>query len=298
MLTLACLLDWVIDRRQETPLVLRQVLFFGQAVLWVLSGALLVLGPICRRLSNTRLALYVERKVPDLDHRLISAVQLNQPRADTRGMSPTLIGLVTREAENWVKALDCASLADHRRLSWAAAVVAPILVVAGVCFLLWPDTVQALVARQFLQDCDIPRSVYLESVDPDRIGIAGQEVVLTFHAFGSRLSEDLQGELRIDPEGQPSVQFPLVFKEMTASNEALFEATVPPSVVDYAYRAWLADGRLRQPAHVHIESYPVVVEQQAWVRLPSWCGKRPDGQPFEMEQPRGDIFALPGSTPA
>jgi hypothetical protein len=296
VLTVACLIDWVVDLRQDTPRALREGMLVTQAGLWVLSALVLVLVPVLRRLSNNRLALFVEEKIPDLDHRLISAVQLNKPRADTRGMSPALIGVVTQEAEIRARALHFPRLADHRRLGWAAAVLAPLGIVAGLCFALWPDTMLALLARQLLDDCDIPRSVHLESRDGDHVGLAGEELVLIFRASGANLSEDVQGEVRIDPQGQPSMSLPLVFKEESGDGVMLFETHVPPSIVDYSYKAWLRDGRLRHPYRVHIEAHPAIEEQQAWIRMPDWCGRRPNGQPYELERPRGDIFALPGTS--
>src|SRR5262249_39046121 len=97
----ACLIDYVIDREQDTPWVLRLGLFFLQAVLVVGAAALFLVKPLLGgKLSDSELALRVEDKHQKLQHRLISAVQLNQPGAETEGMSAELITKVTREAQN------------------------------------------------------------------------------------------------------------------------------------------------------------------------------------------------------
>src|SRR4029077_922332 len=41
---------------------------------------------------------------------------------------------------------------------------------------------------------------------------------------------------------------------------------------------------------------PAIVKQDAWVRLPAYSGLRPNGQPYELHQPRGDLSGLPGTT--
>src|SRR3989442_475795 len=114
-LVVACLIDWSIDRRRDTPFGLRVGLLAAQALLWIV--ALIVLARVgFRRRTHTQLALWVEDKVPEFGHRLISAVELNQPGAAIQGMSPELIAAVTRQAEEQTTTMDFAGLTDARRL--------------------------------------------------------------------------------------------------------------------------------------------------------------------------------------
>src|SRR5688500_13352208 len=85
VLSLACTLDWLIDRSRDTPVPLRVVLTVAQAGLyaaaaWYFPGRLRVPGIV-------RLAGRAERAIPEFDHRLVTALQLNRPRARTEGMS-------------------------------------------------------------------------------------------------------------------------------------------------------------------------------------------------------------------
>ena len=66
--------------------------------------------------------------------------------------------------------------------------------------------------------------------------------------------------------------------------------------MDFSFRAWLGDGRTRQPATVRYEPRPAITRQDAWVVLPEYCGLRPSGQRYEMYQPKADISGLPGSS--
>src|SRR5438067_12717987 len=84
-LAVACLIDWWIDRGRETPFALRVALLVGQIMLAAALGVVWLLAPVARRRSDDDLALFVENKVSDLHHQLISAVQLNRPGADTFG---------------------------------------------------------------------------------------------------------------------------------------------------------------------------------------------------------------------
>ena len=130
----ACLIDYVIDREQDTPWVLRLGLFFLQAVLVVGVAALFLIKPLLGgKLSDSELALQVEDKHPELQHRLISAVQLNQQGAETEGMSPELIAKVTREADKQAARIPFAQVADSGRWVWSAAVAGPVLSIRTVC---------------------------------------------------------------------------------------------------------------------------------------------------------------------
>src|SRR5262245_28811279 len=128
LLLLCGLVDFLIDRTQETPTAIRVGMFLVQAFVAGVAGLLFVLWPQIRRLPDSLLALWVEEKMRQFQHRLISAVQFNQPNADLEGMSKELVAIVTGEAEKLTaKVGGFAKVADHGRLKWAAGVMAPVL---------------------------------------------------------------------------------------------------------------------------------------------------------------------------
>ncbi|MBV9125913.1 MAG: hypothetical protein JO112_21390, partial [Planctomycetes bacterium] len=293
VLTVACLTDWLVDRRQETPWTLRYSLLGVQAALWSLTGILWIFRPLLGRLSDGTLALWVEDRVHRLGHRLISAVQLNRSGAPTQGMSPELIAAVTREAEEQTANIHFTQVADHRRWKWSLALFLPVALVAAGLWLAFPATVEALVARQFLADRPIPRSVLVESVNSEMVVPSGDVADLRFHVTGDAISRDWQGEVRITRAGRPEERVPLEYESRDWPWEATFVAHVPPTDdADFTYQASVRDGRTRDSSRVHYEPRPAVVEQRAWVVLPRYVGLRPDGTPYEQEQPRGDILGL------
>jgi hypothetical protein len=303
VMAVLCLVDWIFDRYEDTPMALRRAMFLCQVILWAALAIILLSWAFMRRVSDTDLALWVEDHDKSFDHRLISALQLNKPDANTRGMSAVLIAAVTRQAEEHAAQVNFGKLADHSRLERATKLAMVAGSVLLITLVFWHQTIAALVARQFLADREIPRSIALESVTRS-VWPSGEEVVLRFRVRGA-LHPAMQGEVRIDPNQEPndkhappSEYYPLVFETQTRESpgEAIFTARVRASTIGYHYRAWLSDGRSRRPNSLRLEPRPAIVKQEAWVRLPAYTGLRPDGQPYELYQPRGDVAGLPGTT--
>src|SRR5262249_18634159 len=116
----ACIIDWTVDLWDDTPWTLRLFMLRAQVALLGLTVLLLVVWPQLRRYRNERLALQVEAKRPELQQRLISALELNRPDARTAGMSAELMAVLTQEAEEKTRPINFAALADHRRLKRSA----------------------------------------------------------------------------------------------------------------------------------------------------------------------------------
>jgi hypothetical protein len=292
----ACLVDWLIDLRWETPGGLRGFLLFAQAALWVGAGVALVARPLLARRTERELALWVEERFREFDHRLITAVELNREGADTRGMSSELLGAVTRQAEDMTARTDFASKVDWSGLRKGLGIVAGTAAVAVLLAATSPHTSAALLARVFLSDREIPRSVWIAAEKESVIHPSGEEIRIRFKAGGRVPVEGLAGEVRIAPVDRPAESRPLAFDSRDAAGQALFSAVVPAGTSDFAARAWLRDGRTRRPLQVRYEPRPVVQKIDAWVLLPRYVGLRPDGNPFEQYRVRGEIAGPSGSS--
>lgn len=292
----ACLIDWLVDLRWETPGGLRLFMLIAQVGLWIGTAAAFIGGPLRRQGADRDVALWVEEKVPALGHRLITAVELNRPGAPLEGMSVELLSAVTRQAEERATASDFAVEVDLQRVKKGALLAGGVLAAVAILFLAVPDTAGALLARQFLADIDIPRSVRLEAVIAEQVWPSGEEGVLRFRAAGAVAADDLAGEVTIDPEDRPSETWPMVLDARESSASAVFKAVIPPASGAFKIRAWLRDGRLRRPARVIYEPRPVVRKVEAFVVLPAYVGIRPDGKPYEDPRPRGEIAGPKGSS--
>jgi hypothetical protein len=291
VLLAACAVDWLIDLWDETPWALRVGMLVGQLALAAVALALLVLLPLLTRLRDDALALFVEDKCPELQHRLISALQLNRAGARIEGMSPELLAAMTKEAAQQVATLPCAALADHRRLGHGLLLLAPVSLVIAALALLFPETVSALLQRQLLADIDIPRTVELASDTPE-IWPSGEDVVLRFKARGAGLDAGRTGTVRVRPDGQPSFTVPLTF-EALQEGTAIFTARLRPASVDFLYTARLGDGRTRKPSRVRYVPRPSIDQQEAYVLLPRYLDYSRRRARFEQHQPTGDVIGMP-----
>jgi hypothetical protein len=293
-LSVAGLADWLIDLRTDTPWALRAGLLALQGGLWLAALAAWVARPLAARRSARDLALWAEDRFPEFGDRLITAVELNAPGARAEGVSAELLAAVTRQAEERAAGTDLRARLDPRPLRRGGALgAAAALFVAGA-FAAAPETSGALLARQFLADRAIPRSVALEAAADRTVWPAGEELVLRFRARGRVSWEGLRGWVRLASEGRPAETYPLEF-ESAGPDGAVFAARIPPSSGRFACRARLRDGRTRRPAEVVYEPRPVVTRLEAALVLPEYCGTRPDGSRYEQERPRGDVAGPAGS---
>src|SRR5436189_254551 len=69
LLLACCFVDWLVDRYQDTPMLLRAGMFALQLVIALVSGAVLLIWPQMKRWSDSALALWVESKLPRFGHR-------------------------------------------------------------------------------------------------------------------------------------------------------------------------------------------------------------------------------------
>ncbi|MBY0512675.1 MAG: hypothetical protein K2P78_02040, partial [Gemmataceae bacterium] len=295
VLALFCAADWVYDRYADTPKWARALGLVFQLGLAAGLGYALVFRALLRAPSYDDLATRAERAIPAFDHRLVTALQLNRPGAQTRGMSPALIAEVTREAGDLAARHRLTALANFRPLALAAAVLAPVLIAVGVVLLANATLAGILLQRQLLSDAEIPRSVKLENVTPD-VWPTGSEVEIRVRVSGEWTREQT-GTVYVRPDGQPEDPYPLTFDREAADGTAEFVSKLPPSSIPFTFRARLKDGRTRTPARVDFEDPPQAKDIEAWQLLPTYLGKRPDGSSFERQSDgglRGEVVdALP-----
>ncbi len=292
-LWLGGVIDWAVDREQDTPYALRVGIAVVQSLAILAAIFFFLLKPLFRRLPDDDLSLWVEDKHPVLRHRLISTVQLNRPSAVLAGMSTELIAIVTRETEVVCESLRFVEVADHRRSSWCVKLLIPTLLVALLPFTLFPGLASSLLARQALLNVEIPHRVDIEHASIT-VWPAGEKLQLLYRVTGD-VDDGWEGEVVVTPDGYPTDRYPLRFLKRTPEGAALFVADIQSSSVDLTHRAKLYDGRTRNSARLRFVPRPTIAQQEAWLLLPAFCGLRPDGQRYELAQSRGDVVGITGS---
>lgn len=295
MILLSCFIDWFIDIWYDTPQTVRWLMRIAMAVVagwWFYRW---IVAPLRTGLKPEELVFWVEEQQPAFGHRLISAIQLNAAQADRAGMSSSLIDALTAEAERTAGETSFQSLLDRRRWNWSLALLVPTFVVPLFCFLVSPATTLALLERAAGSNIDIPRSVTL-TVATTKLWPRGEPVTLRFLAQGAFTIEQ-EGTVEIIPDGQSAETYLLKYQEAgPTAQQGYFTATIPASSTPFSYRAWLFDGRTREPGHVEFVPRPVLSSWEASLLLPRYVGLRPDQQAYELPQPKGDLKPVPASS--
>lgn len=234
VLGLACLTDWAIDRYSgsqtwrdilrsswvfttvdplsvgETPFWFRLLMTAVQLALAAGLAFYFLARPWMQTPVVDELAGEAEKAHPAFDHRLVTALQLNRPTAQTHGMSKTLIAAVTREAGEIASRYNLLKLIDYRRLVWAALVVVPIAAIWLTFMVANPALAGILVKRQALMDVEIPRRTHLKNITQD-VWPTGAEVIVRFEVNGDSNPTQV-GVLRVVPEGQPEEFYELSYE--------------------------------------------------------------------------------------
>ncbi|MFT3882815.1 MAG: hypothetical protein QM703_24570 [Gemmatales bacterium] len=288
-----CGIDWWIDLWYDTPGIIRWLLRLVQIGV---AGYLFyrwIIQPQQSGLSAYELVQWVEAQRPEYRHQLISAVQLNAEGANRKGMSESLISALTHEAEQKAQGTSFTTLLDHRRVKWSLGLILPVLLSALMIFIVAPATSTALLQRQFGSDVAIPRGLQLVPQSAP-LWPSGEPVTLKFLASGN-WSDKQKGTVEIVPEGQSAESYTLQYQEAgPTTGQAIFTATIPASSTPFSYRAWLYDGRTHEDGHVTFAPRPTLTAWEAWLLLPKYVGLRPDQQPYELPQPKGDLKPVPG----
>jgi hypothetical protein len=291
-----CFADWRYDRSTEVPFWLRMLATLFQAGLAGGLAYLLLVRPWFRTPRLDELAFQAEKAIPEFDHRLVTALQLNRPSAKTAGMSKALIAEVTREAGEMAARHQLTKLIDYTPTLRALALALPVLLAWGGFMLANPDLAIILLKRQMLVNVAIPRSVQLEDITLE-VWPSGSEVEIRYRVSGE-WEETMSGRVFVSPDDQPDDDYPLTFERANADGtSATFVSKLPPSSTPFRFRARLADGRTRgEPGRVTFEPPPQVKEIDAWQILPIYLGLTPEKTSYIRAQQRGEIInALPES---
>ncbi len=129
------LVYFVLDRLLDLPAAVRVILSAGFVTYLVFGMRRRVLYPLRKQIAQADVALAIERRFPDLQQRLISAIQLADRMEDQesmRGESSAMAARVVDEAAAEIERLPVREILDPKRTVrvWAAA--AAIAVVMGV----------------------------------------------------------------------------------------------------------------------------------------------------------------------
>ncbi len=300
-------------RRRALGLTICSALALGLAaglmsvLLWVLLEALFFLSPPWRTglgllallstggmlafalrrhlpvlLSQHRFALFVERRCPPLQQRLISALELSD--ADSAQHSPALLAAVRERAAELLRAANPAQILDRRPLYAYLRLLGGAAAVVLFCGALFGDDL-----AQAAQRCAHPLTAYerpprtLITVRPGNLEIIkGEDATLQVHFAG-----DKPRRARI--VRRASAEAPYQIEELVVDRADSVTYTFPQ--VQQSFRYAIAVGDDRSPEYeVRVIDPPAVKRLRLHYQYPAYS-RLPD----RIEEEGGDIQGLPGT---
>ena len=279
----------------------------GLALLWVLLEALFFLAPPWRTglgvlalvgtgsalafflrrhlpvlLSPHRFALFVERRCPPLQQRLISALELSD--ADATSHSPELLAAATDQAVALLRAANPAQILDRRPLYAQLRLLGGSVAVVLLGGILWSDDL-----AQAAQRCAHPLTAYerpprtLITVQPGNLEIVkGDDATLQVHFAG-----DKPRRARI--MRRASTEAPYQIEELVVDRADSVAYAFPR--VQRSFRYAIAVGDDRSPEYeVRVIDPPAVKRLRLHYQYPAYS-ELPD----RIEEGGGDIEGLPGT---
>ena len=300
-------------RRRALGLTLCSTLTLGLAagllfaLLWVLLEALFFLSPPWRTglgllallgtggvlafalrrhlpmlLSQHRFALFVERRCPPLQQRLISALELSN--ADPALHSPALLAAASERAAALLRTAAPAQILDRAPLHTYLRLLAGVAAVALLCGALFGNDL-----AQAAQRCAHPLTAYerpprtLIAVRPgDLEVIKGEDATLQVHFAGHK-----PRRARIVRRSSPEA--PYQIEELVVDRADSVAYTFPQ--VQRSFRYAIAAGDDRSPEYeVRVIDPPAVQRLRLHYQYPAYS-RLPD----RIEEEGGDIHGLPGT---
>lgn len=253
-------------------------------------GALVLLGvvahyvlrPAFRRISDREVALFIEEKVPGLEDRLNSAVEIDDPAAARKAHGALVDGLLDDLARR-TRALPLTTVVDARRarlLAWGSAALGLVFAVFAVTTL--GDLRTALVGADLATL--VPGRAPALTVRPGNAEIeqgASQEVVVTLREESSRdvtlhyRTEDGPWQKAVMAQGFGEPAYLHEFVDVQAPIEYFAEH----------------DGHRAGPFTLTLYTFPAVARIDVTYTYPAYTGLAP-----RTEADGGDLRGLKGST--
>ena len=279
----------------------------GLGLLWVLLEALFFLSPPWRTglgvlallgsggalafalrrhlpvlLSQHRFALFVERRCPPLQQRLISTLELSD--ADPTLHSPALLAAAGERAAALLRTADPSQVLDRGPLRTYLRLLGGTVALALLCGALFGDEL-----AQAAQRCAHPFTTYerpprtLITVQPGDLEIVkGEDATLQVHFAGHK-------PRRARIVRRPSAEAPYQIEELVVDRADSVAYTFPQ--VQRSFRYAIAAGDDRSPEYeVRVIDPPAVKHLRLHYQYPAYS-QLPD----RIEEEGGDIQGLPGT---
>jgi hypothetical protein len=181
------LITFLADWSFVLPVQVRLTLLLGGIALLVWIVARRIVTPLGARISDDDLAVLVERTHPELNDRLISAIQLSRnPGPDA---SPELVEALVRDAEKVTTDMDFKNVVVRRNVGKIAAWAGGLLLLIAAGAFAFQDHASIYVKRLFGGATKWPQRTHLEVLDfPNgrRVVPRGEDLTIAVAYRGKR----------------------------------------------------------------------------------------------------------------
>ena len=268
-------LDWLV----ELPLWARILFFIGGVggsafVLWHFG-----IRAWLRRPDDDRVALAIERALPDFRSRFISSVQLAREPAEA---SDSLVRALLRETAEVASTAQFRCVVKTDRLRRWARIGAGAILVAAVLWWIGGKASWPLFQRAWLVQVAVPRKTMFTEITGDRVVALGDDLRIEAGVTGIIPHA---GKLRIETAGGRQQEFSF---DADAANKARFFRTLRAVQESFRYRVELGDNR--SGFHrVRVRPRPGIVSLQCEQIWPAYTKLAP------VRRSPGDLKLLAGS---
>lgn len=242
--------------------------------------------------AGDQLALYMERREPELRSRLISAVQLGRLGTKAEGTGPETEAYVHRlvvETERVASEMDVARLVPIAGLKRSIKRFVPILLVAVGGLWLGGARSEILLRRALGEDVSLPRETRILEVTGGRVLGRGDDLVISARVEGV-----------IPKEGQlilrhASGRVQRMAMESVETRSGTFQRQLANLTSDFRYRVRIHDAESEEFA-VEVLPRPVVTQLELTLEFPKYTALAPRNvAPGELTLLRGSRLRLEGT---
>ncbi|MFH1423040.1 MAG: hypothetical protein ABIH42_10065 [Planctomycetota bacterium] len=236
-----------------------------------------VILPVFKKNSDENIAVKIEKAYPELDNRLINAVQLGRCSMDS--YAGAVRDKIVIESKNTLTKINLSKVVDKKRIKKRFAAAAFLFVALIVYYLILPlHFVNAF--RRFSQPCSYvsPITRTKLSVEPGDTSVkSGDNIVVKANVSGEIPPF---AEIEVDNNSKFTMSFDgasFIYK--------LFEITSP-----LKYKVYAGDA-VSQEFTINVIHLPTIKEMTVTYHFPDYTGKQPE----TLKDVLGDIDAVAGS---
>ena len=276
-----------------------------------LVAALFVVWVVLRSVIGFRahgLALVLEKRFPELNDRLITAVEFAETHSSQQ--SELSEAMLTRTIDDVVTAtqkIDVTAVFNRgpmRKAMTSAAVLLVSIVTLGVmnqeALATWRDSFLSLSPEYWNRESDLtihviaqPGDLVRDFKDASYKHARGSDLtILVKTKDGSKVPDRVQLAYRMETGGRGTVLFSKLDRE--------FRHTITAVLEDLEFRVYGGDFVTRQPYRIHVVDPPRLEQINLACNYPSYTGKQKkpkDGKPTrDIVSVRGTQVALPAET--